>query len=229
LKRGYKNLLIYFFVFVWINSAFAQEESKTLLNGKKIFEPLHFTGFLIDAGYSNFAMYGQKSDGFSMSLEAEFNEVWCTGLSIDTYSKRSVKFDTPVPVVNPSFSYTFASWVNEFRILRKEIINFSIPLKFGLSSFSYKDKYDDSGNNNDKTILDDAAFSAEAGIHAWINVFKKLSIGGGVSYKWTTDVQQVGGNNDFCGANYHVKVRYIFKNKLKDDKIDGDKKSGSEL
>jgi hypothetical protein len=215
LKRRSKNLLICFILFACVNPVFAQEEAKSLLNGKKIFSHVHFTGMIIDAGYTNFTMYEKKSDGFSMSLLGEFNDIWCTGLSFDLYSKRSIKFDTNVPVVNPSFSYSFVSWANEFRVLQNQLLNFSIPLKLGLSSCNYKDKYDDNNNNNDKTILDDDAFSVEAGIHAWINVFKILSIGGGVSYKWTTDIQRVGKNKDFDGANYHLKARFVLKNEKK--------------
>lgn len=200
----------YIFIFLTLAAcnAFAQDAKPKSIIGDSLFKNLHATQFIMDGGYITGEVKGKQMQGFTTSYGVAFNNFWNLGLSFDFMNSRSIQIYSPVPVVNPRYNYSCFMINNEFLVGSKSIVTAAFPLRFGVAYSNYFDKYSD--NNQHKTIADDVFFVAEVGADVYFNFFKAVSLGGGIKYRWATDVQSIGTNADYNNYAVEAKLRFRF-------------------
>ena len=188
-------------------NAFAQNNKPKSIINDSFLKKLHSTQMIFDGGYITGDIKNTTTQGGTFSFGVVINDFWYAGLNFDFFNSRSIRVDS-FPVVNPRYSYSSYTINNEFIIGGNYFITASLPVQFGVGYANYYDKYSD--NNQRKSIADDVFFVAEGGATVYINFLKNVSLGGGVKYRWVTDVQQVGENEDFNNYSFEAKVRFRF-------------------
>lgn len=187
-------------------SATAQNGRPRAIISDSLFKHLHATQFIMDGGYITGEVKDAQMQGGTMSFGVAINNIWNVGLSFDFMNSRNIQIPTTIPVVTPRYNYTCFMINNEILIGSNSIITAAIPLRVGIGYSNYYDKYSD--NNQHKTIADDVFFVAEAGADVYFNFFRGVSLGGGIKYRWATDVQAIGTNQDYNNYAVEGKIRF---------------------
>ncbi|MFZ5552905.1 MAG: hypothetical protein ACOZCO_07300 [Bacteroidota bacterium] len=179
-------------------NAKTQDSTRTLFRSPK------YSYIQWDFGYSGMKVKEQYLNGFDMSIfGVVFNEKWYVSLGVCGWvSHAQSNFLTEEP---PKIdSYVFVYLNNEFLIRPKNLINFSFPLKIGYGgatgwdtlppctsqciinwNFTGRDYYQHYGE----------FFTISPGANVFINLFKPLSLGLGMNYRFTFGLPEIMGEN----------------------------------
>lgn len=176
----------------------AQDSTKTLFRSPK------YSYVQWDIGYSAMKVKGQQLNGFDISLfGVVFNEKWYSSLGVCGWvSQAQNSFLTEEPPKIDSYLFVYLN--NEFLIRPKKLINFSFPLKIGYGgatgwdtlppctsqcitnwNFTGRDYYQHYGT----------FWTISPGANIFINLFKPLSLGLGMNYRFTFGIPDVMGKN----------------------------------
>lgn len=197
-------------IFVFL-TAFGQSRDENPAIVKSLFKGLEPTMGIIDVEYKHTDLFGQSLPGFGVNMGVVLGKHWLTGLTFNGSVTSQLTMGEPsVDVVNPRYSYFYAGWHNEILLFPKSVINVSVPLSLGVAGVTFSDRYLQGSVNYSGRIDQDYFFAAEAGLRLTVNLFERVALSGGASYRAVQGVGTAGTDNDFTAPFLNLGLRFNF-------------------
>ncbi len=219
-----KRIIFYFLFLVTPTILLSQNETSSIDSTKVLFSGAHYSYMQWDLGYSRINMRNTGLNGFDVSLlGVVFNEKWFTSFGFTGWASSQNMINVNLTAVPPKIdSYVSMYLNNEFLIKPKNLINFSIPLKIGYGSASgydtiptnqiYISNWNFTGRNYYR--YNGTFWSISPGVNILVNLFKPLSLGVGVNYRFAFGVPKVAGpDTEYSNYNIVAFLRVKFDTK----------------
>jgi hypothetical protein len=211
----------------------AQKDSLQVLFEKplRLHIPLHYSYLKWDLGYSGFAFSNTYIGGQSIDLlGAVFNDDLGMAIGIEGASAAGSRGNFVQGTYNVVQSYSSFYFKVEPMLNEYKLFNFSVPIKVAYSSVSYPDTFATAytgggyGGRNRRTLFNYGFPSISFGLNAFVNVFRKLSIGIGAAYR-----HGFGHSGSVAPQDYsNFSFNFIFRIKIYTRKIGKEKASGED-
>jgi hypothetical protein len=211
----------------------AQKDSLQVLFEKplRLHIPLHYSYLKWDLGYSGFAFSNTYIGGQSIDLiGAVFNDDLGMAIGIEGASVTGGRGGYIQGTYNVVQSYSAFYFKVEPMLNEYKLFNFSLPIKFAYSSVSYPDTFaavyngGGYGGRNRRTLFSYGFPSISVGLNAFVNVFRKLSMGVGASYRYG-----FGHSGSVAPQDYsNFFFNFIFRIKIYTRRIGKGKASGED-
>lgn len=207
-----KKLLLSAIVSVFaLFTAFGQSGDENPAIVKSLFKGLEPTMGVLDVEYKHTDLFGQSLPGFGVNMGVVLGKHWLTGLTFNGAVTSQLTMGEPsVDVVNPRYSYFYAGWNNELILLPNSVVNVSFPLSLGVAGVTFSDRYVQGSLNYSGRIDQDYFFAAEAGVRLSVNLFERMALSGGASYRAVQGVGSAGTDNDFTAPFFNLGLRFKF-------------------
>lgn len=194
-------------LFMMVTPGTAQQLMQENKQKASILNDAVVTDVIFDLNFINTPFYGQDVYGASFNFGVTLNDRLTTGIAMDFAGSSRIRMETPINVVNPQFNYVFFGVHNEFLINPKHIVNFSIPVQFGIASLTYNDRYLQN-EFHDATVLSDLYLAMNAGVNLYVNITRGMSLGAGARYRFVDSGGIFGSQAQLNGLQYSVNIRF---------------------
>jgi hypothetical protein len=192
---------------------------------------LHYSYLNWDLGYTGFAFSNTYIGGESIDLiGAVFNDDLGMAIGIEGASSGGARGSYVTGTYNVVQSYSSFYFKVEPMLNEYKLFNFSVPIKVAYSSVSYPDTFATAytgggyGGRNRRTLFNYGFPSISVGLNAFVNVFRKLSIGIGAAYR-----HGFGHSGNVAPQDYsNFSFNFIFRIKIYTRKIGKEKASGED-
>ena len=225
-----KGVFIGLFLFLF-NYGYAQKDSVETLFEKPlhIHLPLHYSYLKWDVGYTGFAFANTYIGGESIDLiGAVFNEDLGLAIGIDGASTVGGRGGYVPGTVRIVQSYSAVYFKAEPMFSANKLFNFSAPIKFASSSVSYPDTFGlanggSYGGRGRRTTLTYRFPSISLGLDAFVNLFKGLSMGAGMAYRYGFGHSGSVAMQDYSNFTFSFEFRIkIYTRKIGKGKASGE-------
>lgn len=190
-------------------TAFGQSGDENPAIAKSIFKGLEPSMAVLDVEYKHTDLFGQSLPGFGINMGVVLGKHWLTGFTFNGAVTSQLSMgDPPVDVVNPRYSYFYAGWNNEVLLFPNAVVNVSFPLSLGVAGATFSDRYLQGSMNYSGRIDQDYFFAAEAGVRVSVNLFERVALSGGASYRAVQGVGSAGTDDDFNAPFFNLGLRF---------------------
>ena len=212
-----KKAATLFFFFFYSIIGFAQDSDTT----QYLFKNLNYSYFQYTIGYEGMS-FGPHDfvNGINMTiLGAAFGNKISFGADVDMANRTPNSSFSPGTNYPQTAAFVGCNLFVEPLIRPKKLINFSIPIKFGIANTSRWDTAMDFGSqwngsyyssslNYQVNQYSDNLVMTSVGVNCFVNLWKPVSLGVGASYRYSINMQTSNHADKYSGVSTFVLLRF---------------------